>query len=78
MVTAHLWDGERVIEIVAFGRGISESLSTLQVGDRLLITGAELGFRAGLPQIRVSPFSTRIEVISRDWQSDETHPNQNL
>lgn len=78
MVTAHLWDGERVVEIVAFGQGITDSLSNLQVGDRLLITGAELGFRAGLPQIRVSPHSTRIEVIGKDWLPEEGHPKKNL
>ena len=78
MVSAHLWDGKKIIELVAFGRGIISTLSDLQVGDRVLVNSAELGWRAGLPQLRINPRITRMEVISRDWEPEPEHPSKNL
>lgn len=78
MFSAHLWDGHRVVEIVAFGRSIVSTLSELEVGDRVLISSAELGWRAGLPQLRINPRITRMEVIARDWQPEDGHPSQDL
>lgn len=78
MVTAHLWDGERVIEIAAFGRSIVSTLAGLFVGDRVLISSAELGWRAGLPQLRVNPRITRMEVTPTDWEAQDGYPSQNL
>jgi hypothetical protein len=77
MFSAHLWDGRRVIEIVAFGRSIVSTLAELEIGDRVLISSAELGWRAGLPQLRINPRITRMEVIARDWQPTSGHPSEN-
>ncbi len=78
MFSAHLWDGKRVVEIVAFGRSIVSTLSELEIGDRVLISSAELGWRAGLPQLRINPRITRMEVTSRDWQPTDGLPSQDL
>lgn len=77
MFSAHLWDGRRVVEIVAFGRSIVSTLSELEIGDRVLISSAELGWRAGLPQLRMNPRITRMEVIAQDWQPTSGHPSEN-
>ncbi len=75
MVTFHLWDGHHTIESVVFGWGMTETFSDISVGDRILLTGGELGWRAGLPQLRVSPRGTRIEVRDRDWNPSEELPD---
>jgi len=52
-------------------------LAELEIGDRVLISSAELGWRAGLPQLRMNPRITRMEVIARDWQPTSGHPSEN-
>ena len=74
MVSFHLWDGCDVIENVVFGWGMTETFADISVGDRILVISAELGWRAGLPQLRISPQGTRIEVRQRDWQLSEDMP----
>lgn len=74
MVTFHLWDGCDIIENVVFGWGMTETFADISVGDRILVISAELGWRAGLPQLRISSQGTRIEVRHRDWQLSEDLP----
>lgn len=62
MLAFHLWDGSQVVEVVAFGSAISERLLTLQPGENIRLIGAELGWRAGLVQLRIDVRKTRIEL----------------
>ena len=59
---------------MVFGWGMTETFADISVGDRILVISAELGWRAGLPQLRISPQGTRIEVRQRDWQLSEDMP----
>ena len=69
MLAFHLWDGSHVVEVVAFGSAISERLLTLRPGERIRLIGAELGWRAGLVQLRIDVRKTRIELSSRSFAS---------
>ena len=69
MSTAHIWDGTALTEVVAFGRGRSDSFDKLRVGDRILLMAAEIGWREGTPQLRIDPRNTRMTV--------ETKPAEN-
>ena len=62
MATAHIWDGTALTEVVAFGRGRSESFDKLRVGDRIKLMAAEIGWREGTPQLRIDPRNTRMTV----------------
>ena len=62
MLAFHLWDGKEVAEVVAFGSAISERLLSLQPGEKIRLIGAELGWRAGLVQLRIDVRKTRIEL----------------
>ena len=62
MSTAHIWDGTALPEVVAFGRGRSDSFDKLRVGDRILLMAAEIGWREGTPQLRIDPRITRMTV----------------
>ena len=62
MSTLHIWDGESVIEVVAFGSAINRTFEEIRVGDRIRILSAELGWRDGVPQVRIDQRQTRIEV----------------
>ena len=62
MSTAHIWDGTALTEVVAFGRGRSESFDNLQVGDHVRFMAAEIGWREGTPQLRIDPRNTRMTV----------------
>lgn len=66
MRACHIWDGSDVIEVVAFGSMSSQAFGDLQAGDRLRVIAGELGWRAGLSQLRINSRSTRIEV----WKGD--------
>jgi hypothetical protein len=61
---AHIWDGTALTEVVAFGRGRSESFDNLRVGDRIRLMAAEIGWREGTPQLRIDPRNTRLTVDS--------------
>lgn len=65
MSTAHLWDGTGLVEVVAFGRGRSESFDKLAVGDTVRFMAAEIGWREGTPQLRIDPRNTRLTVEAR-------------
>ena len=65
MATAHVWDGTALTEVVAFGRGRSESFDNLRVGDQIRLMAAEIGWREGTPQLRMDPRNTRMTVESR-------------
>ena len=65
MESCHLWDGEAIIEVVAFGSAIGGIFSSIKVGDLVKLRGAELGWRNGLPQLRISPKSTRIDITGK-------------
>ena len=69
MLAFHLWDGSHVVEVVAFGSAISERLLSLQPGERIRLIGAELGWRAGLIQLRVDVRKTRIELPGPSFAS---------
>ncbi len=62
MSTCHLWDGESVVEVVAFGAARSHTFENLAVGQRVRFLSAELGWRDGVPQVRIDPRRTRIEM----------------
>ena len=66
METCHLWDGEDVIEVVAFGQSIGRTFQDLRVGDRLRVLAGELGWRDGVPQLRIDSRQTRLEVNSHE------------
>jgi hypothetical protein len=61
MLSFHLWDGEHIVEVVAFGSAISERLRSMRPGNQIRLIGAELGWRAGLIQLRIDVRKTRIE-----------------
>ncbi len=63
MSTLHLWDGRHVIEVAMFGGSLTDRLLSLRPGDSLALTGAELGWREGLPQLRIDTRSTRVEFV---------------
>ena len=69
MLGFHLWDGEHIVEVVAFGSAISERLRSMRPGDRIRLIGAELGWRAGLIQLRIDVRKTRIEHQSPAFTS---------
>ena len=62
MLAFHLWDGSHVVEVVAFGSAISERLLKLEPGEKIRLIGAELGWRAGLVQLRIDVRKTRVEL----------------
>ena len=65
MLSFHLWDGERVAEVVAFGSAINGTLLSISPGCEVKITSAELGWREGLVQLRIDSRTTRIEIKSK-------------
>jgi len=69
MLALHLWDGSHVVEVVAFGSAINERLLGIQPGERIRLIGAELGWRAGLVQLRIDVRKTRIEFPSPTFPS---------
>ena len=71
MSTAHVWDGTGLTEVVAFGMGRSETFDKLQVGDRIKLMAAEIGWREGTPQLRIDPRNTRLTVETGMSGSDE-------
>ena len=62
MFAMHLWDGSHVVEIAAFGSSISGQMEGLRPGDRISLMAAELGWRAGLPQLRIDNRKTRLTI----------------
>ncbi|MED5485240.1 MAG: hypothetical protein VYE59_01340, partial [Candidatus Thermoplasmatota archaeon] len=66
MESCHLWDGEAIIELVAFGSAIGGKFSSIICGDLVKIRGAELGWRNGIPQLRLNPRKTKFEVIEKE------------
>lgn len=66
MLTMHLWDGNHVVEVAAFGSSISGAMEETIPGDRLKLTGAEIGWRNGLPQLRIDIRSTRLSFKRKD------------
>jgi len=61
MMSLMLWDGDHVAEVVAFGASINQRLLSLRPGDGLAMTGAELGWRSGILQLRIDNRKTRVE-----------------
>ena len=66
MFAMHLWDGNHVVEIAAFGSSISRQMEGLRPGDRVSLMAAELGWRAGLPQLRIDNRKTRLTIKDSD------------
>lgn len=62
MVSFLLWDGRHVAEAVAFGSSISQRLLELKPGDFVGMTGAEIGWRGGVLQLRIDNRKTRLET----------------
>ncbi|MDP6869257.1 MAG: hypothetical protein QGI21_00580 [Candidatus Poseidoniaceae archaeon] len=65
MVSFHLWDGDRVAEVVAFGSSINGTMLSLKPGMEIGIYAAELGWREGLVQLRIDSRNTRIEIKTK-------------
>ena len=63
MMSLMLWDGDHVAEVVAFGASINQRLLSLRPGDGLAMTGAELGWRSGILQLRIDNRKTRVELF---------------
>ncbi len=65
MLSFHLWDGERVAEVVAFGSAINGTMLSITPGTTVKLTSAELGWREGLVQLRIDSRTTRMEIKSK-------------
>ena len=66
MESCHLWDGEAIIELVAFGSAIGGKFSSIICGDLVKVRGAELGWRNGIPQLRLNPRKTKFEIVEKE------------
>tara|TARA_B100000900_G_scaffold88258_2_gene71793 strand:- start:2732 stop:4489 length:1758 start_codon:yes stop_codon:yes gene_type:complete len=62
MLNLYIWDGDNVVEIVAFGSSINTQLESIKKGQKIGLIGAEIGWRAGLPQLRIDSRNTRITI----------------
>jgi hypothetical protein len=62
MMNVHLWDGYSVVEVASFGSSITGQMESLRPGQRLKLMAAEIGWRAGLPQLRIDSRKTRLQV----------------
>jgi hypothetical protein len=62
MLNMYIWDGDNVVEIVAFGSSINSQMESISKGQKVCLVGAEIGWRAGLPQLRIDSRNTRITV----------------
>ena len=69
MFTFHVFDGKSVIEAVAFGTMITDSLKNMRIGTKLRIIGAEVSWRGGMAQLRLNQRSTRIHFELPENQS---------
>ena len=65
MMSYHLWDGERVAEVVAFGSAINGTMLSIRPGMIVKLTSAELGWREGLVQLRIDSRNTRMQIKSK-------------
>lgn len=65
MLSFHLWDGQRVAEVVAFGSAINGTMLSIRPGMIVKLISAELGWREGLVQLRIDSRSTRTEIKSK-------------
>ena len=65
MMSFHLWDGERVAEVVAFGSAINGTMLSIRPGMVVKLTSVELGWREGLVQLRIDSRTTRTEIKSK-------------
>ena len=62
MLNLYVWDGDNVVEVVAFGSSINSQLESIKKGQKIGLIGAEIGWRAGLPQLRIDSRNTRITI----------------
>ena len=62
MLNLYIWDGDNVVEVVAFGSSINSQLESINKGQKIGLIGAEIGWRAGLPQLRIDSRNTRISI----------------
>jgi hypothetical protein len=62
MLNVHLWDGNSVVEVASFGSSITGQMEALRPGQTLKLLAAEIGWRAGLPQLRIDSRKTRLQV----------------
>ena len=69
MFTFHVFDGKSVIEAVAFGTMITDSLINMAIGTKIRIIGAEISWRGGMAQLRLNQRSTRIHLEVPENQS---------
>ncbi|MAK96283.1 MAG: hypothetical protein CL996_02155 [Euryarchaeota archaeon] len=65
MLSFHIWDGERVAEVVAFGSAINGTMLSIRPGVIVRLISAELGWREGLVQLRIDSRVTRTEIITK-------------
>ena len=63
MLNIHIWDGNHIVEVVAFGSSITSQIRQMKPGDKVKILSAELGWRSGLPQLRIDQRATRITKL---------------
>ena len=62
MLNVHLWDGHSIVEVASFGSSITGQMEALRPGQTLKLLAAEMGWRAGLPQLRIDSRKTRLQV----------------
>lgn len=62
MFIFHVFDGESVIEVIAFGTMITDSLVEMEIGSKIRIIGAEVTWKGGMAQLRLNQRSTRIQI----------------
>ena len=76
MFTFHVFDGKSVIEAVAFGTMITDSLINMGIGTKIRIIGAEISWRGGMAQLRLNKgvleFTLRFQKINRRVDNPST------
>ena len=61
MVSFVIWDGTHIAEVVAFGSSMTGKILAMRPGDGVTLTGAEIGWRGGVLQLRIDNRKTRVE-----------------
>lgn len=61
LVSFVVWDRSHIAEVVAFGSSITGQILKMCPGDNVTLTGAEIGWRGGVLQLRIDNRKTRVE-----------------
>ena len=61
MLSFVIWDRSHIAEVVAFGSSMTGQILAMRPGDSVTLTGAEIGWRGGVLQLRIDNRKTRVE-----------------